>query len=527
MLSLPARLLAVLILIGGVGCSFVASDSAAGDSRAAAFLPADTWLFGEVTLRPSMKQVVNATRLANAFTSQPGWSDYVERMSATSGMRGTDIATEALALLDGEVAVGAFGRPDVSGLPQSAVLLAHSSNPDRLVSMLAAAEGLRLTPRKDAHGANVYAGPGAIELATLQGWLVVASTQAVLEQTLDRISGTNTTGALNNSPRFKNLVSRLPSDRLGLEYVDAGAFFRGVGDQLPTAPGVTPETLALLGDVDSQLAVSFAASAVGLDIHLEGATQLPPDAASGPRAIAAQAGDPGDAFAHVPQDTLAAFGTELPMLGAELDAALQLVLLQAAEEMDAPELAELDVHPSQWLAGPIAVGGSAGNIGEPDGVPELFAVAQVSDAAAARADLTTLTALFPPKTATPLSIAGATFVQVPAAEDLSLTYGVADDWLYATNGDAEALVGAAETGGLTQNPRFAALQSGLGEDRTNVFVDIQGLRELATSLLDGSDLQTYESEVRLLISPLTFFGGGIRSEPNGDVHGHFVLGLGD
>ena len=261
----------------------MASDSGASDSRAAAFLPADTWLFGEVTLRPSMKQLVNATRLANTFTSQPGWTDYVQRMSATSGMRETNIATDAVALLDGEVAVGAFGRPDISGLPQSVVLLAHSSNPDRLVGMLAAAEGLRLTPRKDAHGANVYAVPGAIELATLQGWIVVASTQTVLEQTLDRISGTTTTGALNTSPRFKNLVSRLPADRLGLEYVDTGALFRGLGDDLPAGPSLSPETLALLGNVDSQLAVSFAASGQGLDIHLEGATRLPPDLASGPR----------------------------------------------------------------------------------------------------------------------------------------------------------------------------------------------------------------------------------------------------
>jgi hypothetical protein len=313
---------------------------------------------------------------------------------------------------------------------------------------------------------------------------------------------------------------------LGLEYLDAGALFRGLGDELPSAaPGVSPDTLALLGDVDSQLAVSFGANAVGLDIHLEGASRLPPDLAGRPQALAAQAGDPGDAFAHVPEDTLAAFGTGLPILGAELDAALQLVLLEVAEEMDAPELAELDVHPSQWLAGPFAFGGSAGTLGEPDGKPDLFAVAQVSDAAAARADLTRLTALFPPKTATPLSIGGATFVQVPAEEGVTLTYGVADDWLYATSGDAEALVGAVETGGLTQNPRFSAMQSGLGEDRTNVFVDIQGLRELATSLLEESDRETYDSEVRLLVGPLTFFGGGIASEPNGDVHGHFILGI--
>jgi hypothetical protein len=526
LLSLPARLLAVLVLVASVGCSFISPYTAPSDFHAATFLPADTWLFGDVTLRPSLTQLAGATRIANAFTSQPGWSEYVSRMGATAGTGDTSVATDALGLLDGEIAVGAFGAPNVSRVPQSVVLLAHSSDPDRLVSMLASAQRLRVSPRKDAHGANVYAIPGEVELATLQNWIVLGSTQDVLDATLDRISGVRTSGSLNTSPRFTNLVSRLPADRLGLEYVDTGALLRGIGRQLPVdAPGLAPETLAMLPSIDSQVAVSFGAGSEGLDFHVEGMTRVPPELASGAEALAAQAGDPGDAFEHLPSDTLAAFGTGLPALGPDFDAALNVALLQLADELDAPRLAELDISPSHWLAGPLALGGSAGTIGAEDGQPDLFAVAQVSDVAAARADLASITAVFPPKSATPLIVAGARFVQVPAGDDRSLTYGVADDWLYATTGDPESLVGAAASGGLSQNPRFTSLQSGLGGDAPNVFVDIQGLRDLATSMLDRADRRTYESEVRPLLSPLSFFGGGVRSELDGQVHGHFVLGI--
>jgi hypothetical protein len=525
LLSLPARLLAVLVLVASVGCSFIPPYTAASDFHAATFLPADTWLFGDVTLRPSLTQLAGATRIANAFTSQPGWSDYVRRVGATAGTGDTSVVTEALGLLDGEIAVGAFGTPGATRTPPGVVVLAHSSNPDRLVSMLASAQDLRLSPRKDAHGAKVYAVPGDTELATLQNWIVLGSTQDALDATLDRISGARTSGSLNTSPRFNNLVNRLPVDRLGLEYVDTGALFRGVGSRLPLdAPGLSPETLALLPSIDSQAAVSFAAGKEGLDLHVEGVTHLPPDLAPA-QALSAQAGDPGDAFAHLPSDTLAALGTGLPALGPDFDAALNIVLLQLADELDETQLAELDISPSQWLAGPIALGGSAGTIGEEDGEPYLFAVARVSDVAAARADLASVTASFPPKSATPLTVAGAQFVQVPASGDQSLTYGVADDWLYATTGDPESLVGAAASGGLTENPRFASLQSGLGEDTPNVFIDIQGLRDLATSMLDQADRGSYESEVRPLISPLSYFGGGMRSEPDGQVHGHFVLGI--
>ncbi len=526
LLSLPARAVAVLVLVASVGCSFIPPYTAPSDFQAATFLPSDTWLFGDLTLRPSLTQLAGATRIANAFTSQSGWSDYVRRMGATAGSRDSSVLTDALGLLDGEVAVGAFGSPNIGRMPQSVVFLAHSSDPDRLVGMLLSDQGVHLSPRKDAHGANVYAVPGDPELATLRNWIVVGSTQDALDATLDRISGARTAGSLNTNPRFNDLVSRLPADRIGLEYVDAGALFRGIGSQLPLgAPGLSPETLALLPTIDSQVAVSFAAANEGLDLHVEGVTHLPPDLAPGAEALSAQAGDAGEAFEHLPPDTLAAFGTGLPALGPDFDAALNVALVQIADELDAPQLAELDVSPSRWLAGPIAFGGSAGSLGQDDGQPELFAVAQLSEVSAARTDLAGITAAFPPKSATPLSIAGHTFIQVPAGDDVSLTYGVADDWLYATTGDAEELVGAAASGGLTQNPRFVSLQSGLGADTPNVFIDLQGLRDLATSTLDRADRRTYESEVRPLLSPLTYFGGGMRSEPNGQVHGHFVLGI--
>ena len=204
----------------------------------------------------------------------------------------------------------------------------------------------------------------------------------------------------------------------------------------------------------------FAAGSEGLDLHVEGVTHLPPDLAPGAEALAAQAGDPRDAFEHLPSDTLAAFGTGLPALGPDFDAALNVALVQLADELDAPQLAELDVSPSQWLAGPIALGGSAGSLGDEDGQPDLFAVAQVSDVAAARADLANITAAFPPKSATPLSIAGARFIQVPAGDDVSLSYGVADDWLYATTGDVEDLVGAAASGGLDAESPFRLVAVG-------------------------------------------------------------------
>ncbi|HEY1298035.1 MAG TPA: DUF3352 domain-containing protein [Chloroflexota bacterium] len=528
-LGIPVRLLVALVLVVSVGCSSIPAETAPAELHAANFVPADTWFFAQVTLRPSLSQLANATRLASAFSRQRDWEAYVNDLgSSSTGTAPSDV----LSLLDGEVAIAAFGPSSTSTDIPHYVVLAHSPDPDHLLRVLLQPDSeVRGTPvlprpRKDPHGANIYTSPLSHGLATFRGWLILADSQQDLNDALDRISGTVNSRSLNDEPHFKKLVDRLPVDRLGLEYVDTGALLRSVAWDLPmNEAGVPPESQALLSKVQSQAALSFAAVSNGLEIHLEGTTQVPPDLAGEAAAELADLGDPGDAFGHLPADTLVAFGTGLPMLTPEIDDALNAELQQAADELDVPELAALEVHPSQWLAGPIAVGANAGEAGS---TPNVFLVAQVSDPAAAGEDLDKVTGLFPPKSVNTLSIADNTFFQAPLSDtdDQSLTYGLADDWLYAVNGDAESVVNAADTGGLTENPRFANLQSTLGSEPINVFADIQGIRELATSMFEPGERQTYNDEIGPLLNPLTFFGGSLRSDANGDVHGHFVLGVG-
>jgi hypothetical protein len=180
---------------------------------------------------------------------------------------------------------------------------------------------------------------------------------------------------------------------------------------------------------------------------------------------------------------------------------------------------------SQWLGGSFAFGASSGRVGEPSGQPDLFLLAEVADPAAARVDVAGISRLLPPKTVTPVSIDGFPFLQAVVGDGQSITYGLADGWLYAVSGDAAAVVEAASTSGLEENERYAALRSVLGDDAVNVFVDVQGLRDLSNSLLSDRDRAVYEATAQPLLGPVTFLGGGARSDPNGDIHAHFVLGI--
>ncbi len=518
MLSRPARLLAALVLISGVGCSFIPAYTSPAAFRAASLFPANTWLFTDINFRPSLSQVAGATRLANAFTSQPGWETYTSGITRSFTAGGTNLFSDVLTQLDGEVAVGAVGSLTGSTETPDVLILAHSSNPDHLLATLSSVEGLSApTPTRDSRGANLYTLPDARGVATYQGWLVVASSKSDLNEALNRISGGGATGAsLSNQPTFKALVDRLPTDRLALEYIDSGALYRALASDIP------PDTRALLGNSQSQMAVSFAAAPSGLEVRVEGATHLAPDVAAQADLGSVAVGDPADAFAHMPPNTLAAFGAALPPPGPEIDDELNAALQQAADNLDVPELADIELHPSQWLTGPIGIGGSTG---QPGGDPDLFLVAQVSDTDTARADLATVARLFPPKSVASVDIAGAPFYVAPVSNGGSLTYGLAEDWLYAVSGDAETVVDAAGSGGLSENQRFAAMRSALGQDSPNVFIDIQGVRNVATGMLSATERRTFEAEVGPLLNPLTFFGGGLRSDANGDVHGHFILGI--
>jgi hypothetical protein len=309
-----------------------------------------------------------------------------------------------------------------------------------------------------------------------------------------------------------------------MEYIDVGTLVKQIGPALPNQAELPPESRALLSSLDSQIAASFAAAPGGLDIRVEGTTHVPPELA-GQIAAAAQEGDPAEAFSRLPADTLVALGSGLPPIGPETDDLLGQALQQYADLLDLPELASVDLHPSQWLGGAFALGGNSGSLGEPDGQPNVYLVAQVSDPAAAQADLDGLTALLPPKSATPVTIAGASMMQFVPDGLQPVTYGVTDGWLYGVSGDAESVVEAASDASIDANPRYAALHTALGGDRINLFVDAQGIRELASSMLSPNERSLYEAGVRPVVAPITFFGGGQRSDPNGDTHAHFVLGI--
>jgi hypothetical protein len=182
-------------------------------------------------------------------------------------------------------------------------------------------------------------------------------------------------------------------------------------------------------------------------------------------------------------------------------------------------------HLGTWLSGSFAAGVSAGNLDEPLGAPGLYLVASVSDPAAAEDDLAAVQDAFPPKAVYEVDVAGRRLNQVVTEPGQTLSYGLVDDWLYLVSGDPEPVVGAADVGGLSANPRFVTVRDRFVSAGTNLFVDLEGARLALEEGQAAEEVARYERADRPLFTPLRALGGGTHTDPNGDAHTRLLLAI--
>jgi hypothetical protein len=217
--------------------------------------------------------------------------------------------------------------------------------------------------------------------------------------------------------------------------------------------------------------------------------------------------------------------------------AYQALVQAATENAELPTLP--DIHPEDWLRGDVAFGLAGGSLRPgfivPSGTPMVFALAGVADPTAALRDLAILERqLLPPKAVSEVDVAGFTFRQLAVGSDPDqvLTYGLADDWLYAISGggDPADVVGAAQTGDTLDaaNPRFDLVRRALRSDGFNLFVDLEAGRTLLEQLATTSDPRTYEQQVKPFVAPLRALGGSwwVDDDGSGQPHGQFFLAIG-
>jgi len=521
---------AVLALILGIGGVFAAPWVFASGFHSAAFLPSDTYLYATVTLRPGLFQLKDAASIVYDFTSQPGFAAALcaTGSDATNG-GDVNVQGDILPLLDGEVSFAAYGPVTAP----HAALLVHSNNPDKLLSLLT--QTLRMVPAQSYRGATIESGGSAngiagVTGAAFRGWVALSlgtagSGVTDAESIVDRIAG-GSADSLASSDRYRQVVDRLPDSKLGFVYADSGASLPALLSGVSSV--MLPETRRYLELLSGRAAVAFSAASDGVRLSWE---SIPDNLPPAPSYAAPE--DTRAAFRLLPSDTLAAVSVpDAAALASSFNDAINTAINSAFYGLN---LVHVDTGFGAWLGGALALGIDRGSLqagsayGGTSGSPDIALVTKVRDTTAAQNTISSFDPFINPRQE---SYSGYTLCEAPGAPAAYQTgaadaaYGLVDNHFYAVYGQVNHVLDARNNGGLESNPRYQAVQGDLSARSLAVFVDLEGIRQLAENLTPPAARASYDLKVQPFLAPLRALAGGLRTDADGSAHGALVLTVG-
>jgi len=513
----PVVVLLVLVLVGGIAAAgaYGYQNVLLTTFRSAAFLPRDTWLMATTTLRPGFLQSLNSAAIVDAFVKRPGSDEALKSLQKSADTAGVDARTEVVPLLTGEVAVAVSGTVQAP----SGVGLLETSEPEKLLRVLAKSAKASEPADRYRDGPSFEAGTArspTYYIASPRGWVILSTARADAERAYDRIeSGGDSLAA---DPRYRGVMERLPTDKLGYLYVDMRAVFGDptVRKQIDALPA---EARDRLDPLSSRIAMSIEAQSDGIAAHWESI----PDRALSPK-TGLSSGNALMAVDRLPSDTLFAVGGhDLPTLLTGIDAAMSSYLATAR----GPLAPKVEFTFAKWFSGEFALGIGRGDMrldrGAAQGVPDVLFAAHLADVGEATKGIDALDQFTAAKTTT---VQGYTLKQVGTGQAAFL-YAVADDWFYALTGArTDKLIAAtARTDGLTKAANYALVKRVIRGDGLTFYADLEATRTFFEDLTPAAQRRQYDEQVRVFLQPLRAVGGSIRSDPNGDVHGEVILAV--
>lgn len=510
-----AGVLAALLVLGAGGWVLFGPYLLPSGFKAASYMPRDTWMVAAVTLRPGLTQILGARSVAEAFTRQPSYEATVRSLQSGSTPSPVDWEKEVLPLLDGEMAVGLYGSPS----SPEAVAFLHTSDPERLLRVLAAAE--RKPEPRERYRDGLYYETGAnrtIVIASPKGWIVTGTSRGAAERGYDRLDAGGG-DSLADDQRYTSLMERLPGDRVGYAYFDS-RFIMADAQVRRSWDAVPPQFRDYLDPINARAAMSIATANDGVELRWESIPDRP--LRKGKDVLR---GSTLAALEQVPNDTLVAVaGDSLPALMSGLDEAATTAM-RASMGAFAPRI---EFQFARWMAGEFAMGIGSGTVrldprGYQIGQPDVLMTARIKDSASASADIAALDTLLYPK---PATVSGISMKQVGSGES-SLLYGIADEWLVLAAGQTDKIISTrgSQRPGLSANGNFGLIRRTIADDGIALFVDLENGRRTLENLLTPQQRQEYDQKVRVFLQPLRALGGSLRTEESGEVHGTLFVAV--
>ncbi|OGN87427.1 MAG: hypothetical protein A2X23_03635 [Chloroflexi bacterium GWC2_73_18] len=237
------------VAVGG----YLALQAAGQKPAAAAFLPADTLLYVQVTAEPTGDQHDKLLALLKRF---PGFEDQSkleqkidETLDRLLRQANVDYLNDVKPWLGSTAALAARWPGGSDPQAVQVAFLVASIDDARLRQLIAdraekaRAEGREVATEtyRDVLITTVPTREGrTVAAAILDGQLVAASDVALAKQIIDvREAAAGTAASLAETKLFKDALARVPADRMGTLYVDTGRFLAAALEQAKSQPNAS------------------------------------------------------------------------------------------------------------------------------------------------------------------------------------------------------------------------------------------------------------------------------------------------
>lgn len=246
-------LIAILIILGIIGGAIAGGavaafvllrESARPAEETAKFLPADTQVYFSLNLRPAIDQRRKFRVIVKRFQDNPNLQPKLDEfLNEVEQETSIDLKNKVLPWLAEEIAVGVLDIPGsiigtaTGGAPLIVVFIGtndHMQTSDTLEQWIEYIEGEEdLVFNTDPYqGITVYSEKEDFQhYAVTQDFLLFATDLDILEETIDRLAGKDTSASLFSGARFQDARAALPEPRVSMIYVDSGTIWKDVQRQ--------------------------------------------------------------------------------------------------------------------------------------------------------------------------------------------------------------------------------------------------------------------------------------------------------
>ncbi len=303
--SIGAAVAAVAIALTGVGAYVVAQILTHPPEDTARFLPEETAFYISLNLRPGVDQLTQAVDVLDRFKEDPKFEwkldEYYDQIEEELGI---DVEADLFPWIGPEVSMAIPGFTGFDDVPDVVAFIGATDRAAaeaalRKLVAYAESEGSSFTETQ-TRGYLTFISEKSDELSPYivltDDYMVLATSEELLLDTLDRMEPDATRPTLLDKPGFQEARAAAQSPRFGILYVDLSAMLDG-------AEGVNVEDFGVLGLAGDQVPDFIVVSAAFFDGGVRFATSFETThdslIAPSPNSLASASLAPGDALALV------------------------------------------------------------------------------------------------------------------------------------------------------------------------------------------------------------------------------------